>query len=714
LHDLAGLEPALFRASKALPREMSPQEIERRAFDGLARLMRHLAAPTGLVLLLDDLHCSDELSLRFLGQFKRLASSRVAIIANYRSEDAQSVLPAVGAVATRRIDLGPLRPEDTRAMIQDLLASVTLPEGLTALLAHQSEGNPFFVAEYTRALISNGMLQRTPTTGWLLRGHESERLAVPDSIEGLLSLRVQRLSERARATLRLICVLERDFAASTFQALAGAEHDSSEVLEELVAREVLVASSPGRYRFAHDKLREGQERTLGALERRDQHALVARHLEQRVLLLTVGQRATLGFHLARAGEPRRALAYLTPAAAATASAGHTLERAAALYRLAVEQCDALPGEGNALRAPLLEALADVLATQAKHAEARDYLAQWLAELAPDERLARARAFRKTATSHWTVHDYAGAAAALDLAEQELAALAVVPNAEVWSELIQVRIGRFEQLYFAGQIGAELDQLVRELAPLVDARGSADQVCMYYFMASSHAMLRARYAFDESAVRLADRGLQAASGLPAHRVAFAHFNLGFALALGTREQCNQAIAHFELALPHAELAGDVTLLSRIRTYLATTWLRLGNVERTEAAARAALDAAIEAQLAPYVAAAHACQGWSEWKHGRDVEAMSLLEAARTRWKSHPHKFPVQSLALFPLLDLAQLRDDFNAVHTLLEELWTGLPAFPPPLSTAIENAIAALERTAGAEAALAVAEVLRLAQVCAFL
>lgn len=712
--DLARLEPTLFGGLAHSRSDMTPQEVERRAFEGLALLMQHLAAPAGLMMLIDDLQWADELSLRFLAQWKRLVTGRVTLVANYRSEEAERVLAAVASSATARITLEALRDEDTRAMIQDLLATRVLPEGLTVFLSKQAEGNPFFVAEYTRALVANRKLQRTSARNWRFATGESGELGIPHSLEGLLELRIQRLSERARATLRLICVLERDFAASTFQALAGPEQDSAEVLEELVAHEVLVAGSPGRYRFAHDKLREGQLRSIGLDERRVQHALVARHLEEHGDALNDALRAALGFHWAHAGEPRRALGYLTAAAFATTAAGHSLERAAALYRLALEQCDALRPQGAAQRLPLLEALAEVLATQAKHSEARTLLRQWLDALETGAWLARARAWRKLASSYWTVHDYPSASDALDRAEQELASRLVDADEDVWIELIHVRIGRFEQLYFSGKLGPELDHVVRELSPLVEAHGTPDQACVYYFMASSHAMLRQRYAFGDAALQLAERGLHAASGLPAPRVAFAYFNHGFALALGTRGQCSAAISQFALAREQAELSSDTTMLSRILTYTATTWLRLGDVERTAQAASAALDAAIEAQLQPYIAAAHACQGWAQWRRGNTESALALLSEARVLWKAHPHKFPLQNIAALTLLDAALLQDDFESARELLAELSVGLPAFPQPLTAAIESARAALESVSLQEAAKAVGSVLDQAREHAFL
>ena len=92
---------------------------------------------------------------------------------------------------------------------------------------------------------------------------------------------------------------------------------------------------------------------------------------------------------------------------------------------------------------------------------------------------------------------------------------------------------------------------------------------------------------------------------------------------------------------------------------------------------------------------------------------MLQGARDRWKAHPHKFPLQSLALFPLLDSAQQQDDFETATVLLVELREGLPSFPSDLVAAIETAREAIDRSCDQYAATAIANVLERASAHGF-
>jgi len=713
LRGLSTLLPSLAAEAGAGQTEgaWSPAEATRRVLSSLDWVLRSLSEPSGLVLLVDDLQWSDELSRLFLREYgAKLTSSRVLIAANHRHEPSGSSAEEFVAAAAAHLELAPLGAGEVRQVVQDLLAASSLPEGLIEFLRHESEGNPFFVAEYTRAALSTGALYRERAGGWVFDAAGAQSLGIPKSIEGLLRLRLRRLSRRARAALRQACVLSGDFDADSFQILVSNRIDPSEVLEELVARDVFIAVG-GRYRFAHDKLREAQERSLTSEQRRRCHLRIASHLEERAAARLDEVGAVLGYHWACAGEAQKALRYLAPAASA-AGAAHSLERSAELYRLAIAQCKALGTPVTARMPALCEGLADVLVQQAKHDETRQCLRRLVEELPQSATLARARAYRKLAASYWTVHDYEAASGALDHAERELTLPADPAGPDYFAELIQVRLGRFEQLYFSGRRGPALQELVKSLAPLIERQGTKDQSCVYYFTAASHAMLERRYAFDPEIVVLAHKGLEASRSLPPHRRALGHFILGYALMLGTRDQCRESLAEFELASTEAEQTHEATLLSRIYTYRAIALLRLGEVDATEAAAQAALEAAEAARLKPYVAAAEACQGWVAWKRNDVASAARLLRSARTSWSAHPHAFPFENLAVFPLIDAAQVEDDFDGARALLAELQTGLPALPAELCAAVHSALEAIDGAPPREASRAIAAVVAAARACA--
>lgn len=681
----------------------------------LGKVVEGLAGANGLVLVLDDLQWADEFSLSFLSERAReLAERAVLFVVTQRSEEPREELAALARQAALRVDLGLLALDETRQLTKELLGASELPEGLAELLQAKSEGNPLFVAEYVRALLSRGVLHQDAGGRWVFPTEfelKADAVEVPRSLEALLVLRTENLSEAAQETFRFAAVIGREFdverLASDRDPFARAE-----ALEELVARQILECTAPGRYRFAHDKLREVGERQLPEALRASLHRRAAERLEELSRVEGRDLSDRIGYHWARAGEPERALGYLERAAE-TARATFTLGRARDLYGLALAQCELLP-RTQEIAARLNEALAEVLVAQARHREARQRLESVLAALPGEPSLARVRLHRKLAASYWTQHEYASASQALDAAERELERLGDANDPESNRELIQVRLGRFEQLYFSQKTGPAVEQLLGELAPLIDTHGTTLQKNAYYLASASNLLMSRRYAFQAEAVALADKALQGARELSPERLAFTRFMCGFTRVMGDKEHCAQALPFLEAAAQEAEAAGDATLLSRAQAFRAKALRKLGEPELTAAAAEIALGAAEAAKLPPYIALAKACAGWAAWHLGQTERARRLLNEARNVWRGHPHPFPLHWLANFPLLALAHADDDLEQAKTLIASLLDrGQQALPADLEAALEHAARECEQGDARQASAALLSCIRLGQVAGF-
>lgn len=678
------------------------------ALNNLFLALARVGDSTGLVLLVDDVDAADEVSLAFLRRYEKdLARTRVLVVASVSADGKPEQLGFCQG-DDKRIVLDELSEGDARWMLQDLLGEQCLPDGLLDFIRQRAGGNPFFVSEYVRAALAQEVLTRR-NGGWCFT--PDSKLNAPEApapLEHLLDVRLARLSLRAAQTLVGASICNHELDDATFEVFVEARQRTPEILAELVAHDFIEATSAGTYRFKCDKLRPLLERRATEGERIALHRRLALHGETNRAGVSGGDGA-LGYHWANAGEPRRAVTYLE-SAARVAAATNVPERASELFRLAASECAKLPEspERNRRLDALEEAEADALIKRARHRDARARLLRRLERTDESSALCQARLARKLGASCCTTHDYADAANYYATAERALAQVTSSRDTEFFVELVQVGLGRFDLLYFSGKLGEELHSLVQELRPLIEQHGTAEQACTYYFMAVSYTFLRRRYAFDAEALVLAQRGVEAAEASGNHRRGMAEFILGGALLLGARTQCEVALQHFDTAARDAARRGDATLLSRVRTYEAVAHLRLGHVDAVAIAADAALRAAEAAGLSPYVAAAHAFHGWVAWRCGDSVRGATLLNSARERWKSSPHRFPFSNLAIFPLLDMAQSADDLEAATALLLELPVGLPALPEPVTIGALDAIQVIRSGETRAAVRAVAAVVRLA------
>ena len=155
LPELVRLLPEL--AQDTAPREprTAPFEFEpagqHRMFDAILRLLAAAAERTPCVLVLDDLHRADALSLELLAYFiDEVARTRVLLLTTLRPE----ALPASAAVVLGhrncvRIALERLHEADVAAYVSALLEGETA--ALSRAVFEKSEGNPFFMTELARA-----------------------------------------------------------------------------------------------------------------------------------------------------------------------------------------------------------------------------------------------------------------------------------------------------------------------------------------------------------------------------------------------------------------------------------------------------------------------------------------------------------------------------------------------------------------------------------
>jgi DNA-binding SARP family transcriptional activator/tetratricopeptide (TPR) repeat protein len=285
ISDLAQILPELSELVGDVPAVLStdPEVARFRLFDAVAMFLRSVAEGPGLVLVLDDLHAADTPSLVLLRFLTRtLRESRLLVVAAYRDVDPTMKDPLSATIAdvsrepvTRRISLGGLQQEEVATLVAQT-TDVEPPRDVAAAIYQATEGNPFFVGEIARLLVSEGALAESATAlAWEGR--------VPEGVRAVILRRLQQLSRDSVEMLVVASILGREFDLEALEGASGRDRDSTLELLDEAARERVVADAPGaagRRRFAHalirdtlyDGLPSGRraqlERTVGeALER---------------------------------------------------------------------------------------------------------------------------------------------------------------------------------------------------------------------------------------------------------------------------------------------------------------------------------------------------------------------------------------------------------------------------------------------------------------
>ncbi|MFN7972300.1 MAG: protein kinase [Acidobacteriota bacterium] len=306
LAELPGVAPGM------APERLGASDARRKLLADFADLLEGFAGGRALVLAIDDLQWADELSLSvltFLVRSGRLEHMRALVLATQRSEDPLAAVDDLaGHPSCQIIDVALLTSGALGAIVSDMLSDPDPPREITRALERKSEGNPFYLAEYLRALVLQGDLARDEGGRWhaSVGRQQVELLPIPSALLGLVAGRLDALGGDARHTLETAAVLGREVDVEILAPACELDEAAlAAALWELARRHMLVEPNAGVLRFEHDKIREATLACLPAEELRRLHGRAAGAIASRQGADPDAQ-ADLAQHWRDSGDARRA------------------------------------------------------------------------------------------------------------------------------------------------------------------------------------------------------------------------------------------------------------------------------------------------------------------------------------------------------------------------------------------------------------------------
>jgi class 3 adenylate cyclase/tetratricopeptide (TPR) repeat protein len=318
-------------------------------------LVEHIAAATRsylraradlmpTVIVLDDLHWADTASLDLLLSVAALVEDLPLLIVCLLRPDKGA--PSWSAIERARERLGaryteillePLDAADSKELLGNLLYIEDLPESVRKLILNKAEGNPFFVEEVIRTLIDSEYIVQENSHWRATR--EIVNVAIPDTLTGVLSARIDRLPENTKHVAQTAAVLGRIFAQRALMATCAAAPPPEQIedvephlgvltYEELVRERV--HDPELEYIFKHALTQEAAYDLLLIRRRKELHRRAGEVLEE----LYPEQRGELASALAyhfRLGEDWQRAADYAMGAGAQAVKVYAMSEALAYY-----------------------------------------------------------------------------------------------------------------------------------------------------------------------------------------------------------------------------------------------------------------------------------------------------------------------------------------------------------------------------------------------
>ncbi len=304
---------------------VSPEQRRRQIFTALASLLTALAHRASTVLVLEDLHWADDLSLDLINRLMdHLAHTPLLLLCVYRP-DREHRCWQLPTVAARKcpdrlvtLSLRELTPAEVRRMVASLLAVDALPNSLRTYIEARTHGNPFFVEELIRALMDSGQIQLVEDKRQVQSEVNVDVLSasVPDAIQSVILSRVQRLSDPSRQFLQVAAVMGHFFPKHLLVHILPPGVNVDEIAQGLVGHGLIYQerSLPEViFAFHHVLVRDAIYATLPRRRQSNLHGEVARTIETLQSIHLDEYVEQLAYHYKRSDDLHKAVEYLLKA-----------------------------------------------------------------------------------------------------------------------------------------------------------------------------------------------------------------------------------------------------------------------------------------------------------------------------------------------------------------------------------------------------------------
>jgi len=439
---LVELVPALrSKLPDVPPRQKNRPEGDRyEVFQAVCSVLRGFSSDSGLLLVLEDIHWSDEPSLLLLQHLAgHLEGSRMLVVATYRDVEVGRAhrLSRVLADMRRerlyeRIALHGLAHTEIQALVVSAGSTDRSDESLADSLLGRTGGNPFFVAEVLKHIAE--------TDGKAAR-------SIPEGVREVVGRRLSRLSEPCNRMLAAASFMPSGAPWEVLRAIVDESEDRLlDLLDEALAAQVVRerAGASATYEFTHALIRETLYAEVSTPRRVRLHRRIGEAMEQAFAGRIDAHLADLAFHFHEGGgDAAKAVEYSARAAEA-AMALSAFEEAARHYERALDLGAAsLPREK---RTEMETRRGKALSAAGAWSKAREAFERALEGTTPEDREGRAERLVDLCEACFWAMDIA----AVDRASEEAIALAASSNrpdlesaAYAWTAMVKSSKGEVD-------------------------------------------------------------------------------------------------------------------------------------------------------------------------------------------------------------------------------------------------------------------------------
>ena len=264
------------------------EALEKLIFKNLRDLLIRSTELSPLVVVMEDLHWADASTIELLESLFRLAEKqRIVFINVFRPNYPETSDRIIKTIKEKllvyyvEIILQPLNEKMGETLINNMLNIKGLRHILVDQIIKRAGGNPFFLEEVVRSLVDEGAVIKT--NGEFKVTEKIDNIIIPNTINDVLTARIDRLDENTRDLVKIASVIGRNFfyriLAEVASAIDGIDNRLSYLKQVELIREQQRMEEL-EYLFKHALAQEAAYESILSQKRKELHLKTADSIEK--------------------------------------------------------------------------------------------------------------------------------------------------------------------------------------------------------------------------------------------------------------------------------------------------------------------------------------------------------------------------------------------------------------------------------------------------
>ncbi|MBT5875813.1 MAG: tetratricopeptide repeat protein [Candidatus Latescibacteria bacterium] len=268
--------------------QMDAQDVMMSIFRSIRWFFERLSASKPLILILEDLHYADNISIDVLHYlFENLNESRVMLLLLLRPEKGHPS-ENLGLIADRQLGencteliFDRLKPAESDELVKSLLNRQDVPDPILIMIRNRADGNPFYIEAIVRDLADNHVIEVHDAHPIKIL-KDLDQVAIPDTIQGMIVSRIDRLPADLKDILQAASVIGPVFKLDLLRDVLN-DDLLEEKLHRLYTMDMLYESKTFpeiEYSFKNILIQEAAYSCLLLKRQRELHHIVAAAIEK--------------------------------------------------------------------------------------------------------------------------------------------------------------------------------------------------------------------------------------------------------------------------------------------------------------------------------------------------------------------------------------------------------------------------------------------------